>query len=551
MRGWLLIGFLSLAAPVWADVSVTATVDTSRVTFGESLSYVITVNGSQNAPQPAIPKVDGLSFAGPSVSSSISIINGAMSQQVSLAYQVTATRPGDFIIPAIAVAVNGKSYETPPVKFAVVQNQAPADAQQSLYVRVRLDAQQVYLGQTAPLDVVLFARADVPLKNIGGFTCEADGLGFKYLQNLKSGTKLINGETFNVYVIEGAISPTRTGKLAFGPCVIKAQLAVQKKNRDDFFDNFFNRVELREQPVTLAEVPIEVLPLPAEGRPPDFTGAVGQWNLEVTAKPTEVAVGDPITFTIKIAGNGNIDTVATPQLKDLDNFKTYDPTSKTTKNELSTTGERVFQQVLVPKNTGATQLPEIRLSYFDPVAKAYRTAVQGPIKVTVKAGAGGATVSGVTRARPAEKLGQDIVYIKGDPGPGVAEISWATFLTLNIVPIVALAGAIGWKRRFDRLRGDVAYARRSRAARNARRQLASASSFDDVQRALQNYLGDRLNIPASGITASVADEHRLPGKVREIFEACDAARFAGVPADVATLKQKVQEVIDELENQSL
>jgi hypothetical protein len=119
------------------------------------------------------------------------------------------------------------------------------------------------------------------------------------------------------------------------------------------------------------------------------------------------------------------------------------------------------------------------------------------------------------------------------------------------VPIVALAGAIGWKRRFDRLRGDVAYARRSRAARNARRQLASAGNFDDVQRTLQNYLGDRLNIPASGITASVADEHGLPGKVREIFDACDAARFAGVPADVATLKQKVQEVIDELENQSL
>jgi hypothetical protein len=148
---------------------------------------------------------------------------------------------------------------------------------------------------------------------------------------------------------------------------------------------------------------------------------------------------------------------------------------------------------------------------------------------------------------PAEKLGQDIVYIKSDAGPGEMKVSWATFLTLNIAPLIALAGAIGWKRRSDRLRGDVAYARRSRAARNARRQLASAGNFDDVQRALQNYLGDRLNIPASGITASVADEHRLPDKVREVFVACDAARFAGVPADVATLKQKVQEVIDELE----
>jgi hypothetical protein len=70
---------------------------------------------------------------------------------------------------------------------------------------------------------------------------------------------------------------------------------------------------------------------------------------------------------------------------------------------------------------------------------------------------------------------------------------------------------------------------------------------DEVQRALQSYLGDRLNIPASGITASVAEEHRLPGAVREVFEACDAARFAGVAADVSALKQSVEKVIDDLE----
>ena len=221
------------------------------------------------------------------------------------------------------------------------------------------------------------------------------------------------GETFNVYVIEGAISPTQAGKLTFGPGAIKAQLAVPTKNRgNEFFDSFFNRGEVREQPVTIAEVPIDILPLPDNGKPADFTGAVGQWNLEVTAKPTEVNVGDPITLTVKITGAGNIDTVATPQLKGLDNFKTYDPTSKTTKNELSTTGERIFQQVLVPKSTDATELPEIHLSYFDPVAKSYKTAGQSPIKLVVKAGGAGASavLSGATRARPAEKLGEDIVY---------------------------------------------------------------------------------------------------------------------------------------------
>jgi hypothetical protein len=167
--------------------------------------------------------------------------------------------------------------------------------------------------------------------------------------------------------------------------------------------------------------------------------------------------------------------------------------------------------------------------------------------LVVKASGGSAVVSGTTRTRPAEKLGEDIVYLKGDRGPAESRISWPAFWLLNVTPFVALAGAIGWKRRTDRLRGDIAYARRSRAARSARKLLSTAANFDEVQRVLQNYLGDRLNIPASGITASVVDEHGLPQQVAGVFEACDAARFAGTRTDVTVLKQSVEKVIDELE----
>ncbi len=543
--------FPLLVATAVADVSVSASVDRARLAFGESVTFTITVSGTQGGVQPAIPKVDGLNFSGPATSTSVSIINSAMSQSVNLVYQITPTHPGEFIVPAIPVTVAGKTYATEPIKLTVSPGETQTDTSQTLFARVRLDSPQIYLGQTAPLDVVLFSRADVPLRGVGGYSCEADGLGYKFLNNLKSGTRIINGETFNLQLIEGAISPTRTGTLAFGPCILKAQLQVKSSRSNWPFDDFFGRVEVREQPVTLPATAIEVLPLPEEGKPADFAGAVGQWNLEVDAKPTELSVGDPITLTIKISGAGNIDTVATPALTGLEHFKSYDPTSKTTKNELSTTGERVFQQVLVPKSTEATELPAVRLSYFDPLARQYRTIQRGPIKLVVKAGAGGAVVSGALRSRPPEKLGQDIVYLKGDLGPVATAVSWPAFWTLNIAPILALAVAIGWKRRQDKLRADVAYARRSRAARRARKLLAAAASVDEVQRALQTYLGDRLNVPAAGITASVVEEHRLPAEVASLFEACDAARFAGAAADLPTLKQKVERLIDDLEHNSL
>jgi hypothetical protein len=573
MRLWLVIGLFLTAARAFADVSVVATVDRNHIAFGESVTLTIKVQGTQGGSSPSIPHVEGLTFNGPSTQSSFSFVNGSTSASVDYTYQVTPGRTGEFTIPAIEVDISGKSYSTTPIKLVVDKGGAQNDLGQALFAQVRVASKQVYVGQTVPVQVVLFARADVPLRGgLGGFNCEADGLGFKVLQNLKTGAQVINGESFNVWAIEGAISPERTGTLSLGPCILKAQLTVQKKGRngwpfdDSMFDQMFGRTEVREVPVTADAVPVEVLPLPVEGRPADFSGAIGQWNLEVTAKPTEVAVGDPITVTIKVSGSGNIDTVPAPKLGLLDGFKTYDPTTKTTKDELNTTGERVIQQVLMAKNTEVKELPEVRLVYFDPVAKAYRTAVQSAIKLVVKAGSGReSTIVGNTgRLRPEEKLGQDIVYLKGDMGPVAQSVPFCStpaFWILNVMPVLGLVGGIGWKRRVDRLRGDVAYARRTRAAKNARRLLTTAMNYDEVQRALQQYLGDRLNIPAAGITASIVDEQLVPRGVngelatraRECFEKCDTARFAGgsAGADVRATREQVERLIDELEQKQL
>jgi hypothetical protein len=569
MRFCVIIGFLLAATRVFADVSVVASVDRNRIGFGESVTLTVAVQGAHNG-EPSIPKVDGLTFNGPSTSTSFSFVNGQTSQSISYTYQVTPGRTGEFIIPAIRVNIGNNTYSTTPIKLVVEKGGSQGDLGQALFGRVNLSSQQIYIGQTAPLDVFILSRADVPLRGLNGFNYNAEGLGYKFLPNLKSGSQVINGESFNVQMIQGAISPTTTGTLNFGPCIVKAQLLVQNRGRarpdDSFFGDMFGRTQVREAPITIDALPITVLPLPEEGRPADFSGAVGQWNLEVTAKPAEVAVGDPITFTIKISGNGNIDTVPTPKLGALDEFKTYEPTTKTTKDDLNTTGERVIQQVLIARNTEIKQLPEVRLTYFDPVARAYKVATQAPTKLVVKAGSGGQStiVSGGNRLRPEEKLGQDIVYLKGNLGPIPSATPFCatpTFWALNTMPVLALLGGIGWKKRTDKLRGDVAYARRVRAAKDARKLLAAAKDYDDVQHALQNYLGDRLNIPAAGITASIAEEQFLPRGVnmelaadlKACFEACDTARFAGGSADtgLAATRENVERLIDELEKTQL
>jgi hypothetical protein len=292
-----------------------------------------------------------------------------------------------------------------------------------------------------------------------------------------------------------------------------------------------------------------VLPVPTASRPPEFAGAIGQWNLEYEAKPTTVNVGDPITVTLKITGTGNLDTVPALTLTGLDNFKTYDATTKSTKNDLHTSGERIIQQVVIAKDTSAAQLPAVSLAYFDPVTRAYQTIRRGPIPLTVKAGAQAAIVSAGPRLTATEKLGQDIVYLKGDRGAATATapIGWPAMLAGNLVPVLGLAGFWIWKRQRDKLAGNRAFARRQRAARQARQLLAAAADCAGVQRALQEYLGDRFDIAPSGITGAIVEERGLPESVRKIFAAVDAARYAGAATDLPSLKQTVEQVIDDLE----
>jgi hypothetical protein len=115
------------------------------------------------------------------------------------------------------VDVSGKSYATTPIKLVVDKSGAQNDLSQVLFARVDLPSKQLYIGQTAPVRVLVFARADVPLKGLGGFNYEADGLGFKFLPESEDPARqIVNGESFNVEVIEGAISPSRTGTLNFG-----------------------------------------------------------------------------------------------------------------------------------------------------------------------------------------------------------------------------------------------------------------------------------------------------------------------------------------------
>ena len=130
--------------------------------------------------------------------------------------------------------------------------------------------------------------------------------------------------------------------------------------------------------------PVEVKPLPKEGQPAWFRGAVGVYEISATAKPEETSVGDPITLTLSITGTGRLDQLQPPPLPDLPElthgFKVpTDPLAGEVEGKI-----KRFTQSIRAISDSVKEIPSIPFAYFDPRQGKYVTVRSKPIPIKVK-----------------------------------------------------------------------------------------------------------------------------------------------------------------------
>jgi len=122
-------------------------------------------------------------------------------------------------------------------------------------------------------------------------------------------------------------------------------------------------------------------PLPAQGRPSDFSGAIGSFSLEVTVSPTNTSVKNLVQIVTRIRGEGNIDDVLPPRIAAGRHFWIYDPLEIPAQKA----DAAAFEQLLVPQSTNAVAVPPVSFSYFDPRAGRYITLTRGPFPLQFQA----------------------------------------------------------------------------------------------------------------------------------------------------------------------
>jgi hypothetical protein len=563
----------------------TANLDRNPITLGESATLSLTFEGGTPAQDPTLPAIPNLQITYIGPSSRFSVINGQVSSSVTYNYTVVPGQAGDFIIPSITAAVSGQKLATQPLRLTVLKpgttgaGVGSAEGQLAL-LRLLLPKKELYVGETVEAQLELLVNEKVQgAHDFQPAAIPAEGFNLGKLLQGQQRRVQAGSAVFALNPWAFTLAPVKNGSLSVGP--ITASLVVElpsaRRRRDPLWDPFglLNPPEQRTLSLATEAQSVQVLPLPPEGAPPDFNGAIGDYSLTVTAGPTNVAVGDPITVKIQVAGSGTLDSLALPNQPAWHNFKIYPATSKTeTSDALGTRGVKIFEEVVVPQTADITELPPLSFSYFDVGRKSYRTLTGPPIPLAVRPGGVAAVpvIAAGNRGAPENQPPtQDIVPIKqrlgeiGQIAPPLVQQPW--FLTLQGAPVLAWLGTVVWRKRNDKLAHNPRLRRRRQVVRlvragqaDLRRYAAENNSdqfFATLFRLLQEQLGERLDVPASAITEAVIEEHLRPGDVPErtlsglhdLFQACNLARYAPIKTSqaLAAFIPQIETVLRELE----
>ncbi len=555
------------------DISVRAYLSENVVGLNQPFTLSVEVSGSQQLDaNPELPNMDEFAhYLSSSTSSQMNIVNSRMSVTHTVQYRFQAIKEGTFTIPSFQVEVGGREFDTEPLSIEVTASSPPSTpatpgrpaprttesgiSPEDLFLEATASKTTVYRGEPVIVEYKIFTRV-----NVSGYeiTRQPNTAGFwveEYPQpRSPTVTNTVrDGRQYAMATIKKmALFPTSAGTKTIDPMSMQTQVRVRRSR--DLFDDFFRGGSLFgrnvSQLITSDPLEIDVRPLPEQGRPSGFSGFVGDVDLSAGLDKTTAETNEALTFSVRIEGEGNLRTLPEFEIDFPGDFEVYPPetTERVARGESGVTGSKTYEYVLIPRAPGTKTIPSVRLDYFDPAAGTYRTAVTAPIEIVITGEAlGGPGV--VSRARgEVATLRDDIRFIKIEtPSFSRADRSLfdsAAFWILLFVPMLAAGSAYGVRRHRMKLEGDVAYARRRRASRAARKRLAGARSllsadtqkefYAEVANALQGFLGDKLNIAEAGmIRGEVTESLRQSSVSEETIEAyfacldhCDRQRFA-------------------------
>jgi hypothetical protein len=555
------------------EVHVTASIlPQGRISDTTQVRLFIRIDGGSipEVTSPKLPAMTNLRITGgPSTARNSSYVfdNGRIvsSNALTMTYFLAPLGKGPAEIPPFDVVVGGTAYRTQALRFPVEAGRsgpAPSSPAQGssredagddeddgsidVFLQAKLGATSVWTGQPVLLDVTLYTAAPV-----SGFNwTDVPSLPGLWAEDLAVDpgrdrrTVTMNGRSYTAFpVARKLVIPTGSGALTIQP--FSAQVQVRRSTRDPF-GAFFSLGRFINIVRRTGALKLEVKPLPAEGRPADFSGAVGSYRMKVKADRTSVEMGEAVAVRVTIEGEGSLQSTVAPKLQTPPDVKVYEPKSvddaAVGADHLG--ARRTWEWVVVPLAPGTVKIPSPTFAYFDPASGSYRQLKGELPELTVRPGSG--TVDAVVARGEVQANTKDIAFVKNRRGsleetrPPIHKRGF--FVALLFLPLLLTPAGILFGRRRSRFLSDHGFARARRAGRSAMKRLDRAAAragesattfYEEVGGALAAYVADRANRSASGLTYDQLDDILAAkgvaleprGRYRACLERCDLARF--------------------------
>ncbi len=583
----------------------------ATVTLGVGFNYTVTGNENVKSSSIQLPEMDGIRFvSGPStfMSTQSSIINGRRENiiQVTFTYVLIATKEGRITIPPAVIKDGNKTYTTEAVEITVTapsggqaaRPEAPkttepsgqSDTETNYFIRLIPSKRTVWMGEELLISAKIFTNENLRFSEIK--YPEIEGFWKQELEaDQQASREVIDGKQYLTQVFKrDLLIPQKTGILNINPidATVLIQQLVRSQRRspfgDIFNDPFFNDPffdTYQNVPVNIQSNPIsiEVKPLPS-GAPDYFTGAVGQFTINISPVKDMVNVNEAISFKINVKGKGNLALLKTPDLNFPPDVEVFEP--KTVKNIThsagGTTGTVSFEYIVIPRYPGTFRIPPVEFSYFDPAKGNYQSLKTRDITITVEKSETTdqaeilGTQPGITGIRQDQvtSINTDILFIKTNKpefrkyGKSIPD----TLLFKWIFPagIMLFISLVLYRREHIKRNKDLAYMRTRKARKMAVRRLQTAKKmlhkndsgmYEEILKALWGYIGDKLSVDQANLSRQTArsglKNRNVPDEViitfLEVIDDCELARYTtGNSINPETVYQRSEDLLYKLES---
>lgn len=598
-----LLLLITLSSAFADEVSFVASAP-KAVAVNQQFRLQYTIN-THKAKEPRLPALDGFSIlAGPfrSQQSSTQIVNGNVSSSSTLVFTYTliAEKEGEYKIPGATANIEGADYTSNPITIKVLPadkaaaTQRNSSSQQSrrqmrdaseptniqaddLFMTATLNKTKVYEQEAVLLTFKVYSA--VNLTSLNGKIPDLKGFQIQEVelpQNKEWNLEHYKGRNYRTILWQQyVLFPQQSGEIEIPSAVFEGVVAVQTRSYDPF--DFFGGASIMEvkKELRTPKLKLNVQKLP-DGKPADFSGAVGNFKLSSSLSANEVKANEAVTLRLVVSGTGNMKLIKTPEVSFPEDFEIYDPKvdNKISLRTDGFSGNKIIEYLFIPRYGGEYTIPAVRFSYFDIATKQYKTLESESYTLKVEKGkeTGTGTVAAYVSKEELKMLGQDIRYIKrGNTNTikrGDHLFASTTYWLWYIIPLLAFIAYIIICHKQMKENANIAAMRTKKANKVAVKRLKVAKKllkenrknefYDEILKTLWGYMSDKLSIPVSqlskeNIAAELAEKGVNETLVKELHDVLNEGEFARyAPGDAGAAMDKVYnmaiEIISKMEN---